>query len=79
MYQGKIVEQGNAKQLFISPKNNYTKALINSKPSLTQRLKKLPTVNDFIELTIQNEVYSAQERTEFHQKIPKKNGGLLNW
>ncbi len=69
MYQGKIVEQGEAKKVFLKPIHNYTKALINSKPSLTQRLKKLPTVNDFIELTIQNEVYSAEERTEFHQKI----------
>ncbi|RXP59474.1 ABC transporter ATP-binding protein [Lutibacter sp. HS1-25] len=72
MYQGKIVEQGNAKQLFISPKNNYTKALINSKPSLTQRLKKLPTVKDFIDQTIDNKVYTTEERTDFHQKIYSK-------
>jgi len=72
MYQGKIVEQGNAKQLFISPKNNYTKALINSKPSLTQRLKKLPTVKDFIDQTIDNKVYTAEERIDFHQKIYSK-------
>lgn len=69
MYQGKIVEQGKAEKVFLSPIHNYTKALINSKPSLTQRLKKLPTVKDFIEQTIQKEVYSAAERTKFHQKI----------
>lgn len=69
MYQGKIVEQGKVEKVFLTPIHNYTKALINSKPSLTQRLKKLPTVKDFIEQSIQNEVYSAEERTEFHQKI----------
>lgn len=69
MYQGKIVEQGKATQVFKTPKHNYTKALINSKPSLTQRIKKLPTVKDFIEQTIDDEVYTNEQRTIFHQKI----------
>ena len=69
MYQGKIVEQGEATQVFKSPKHNYTKALINSKPSLTQRIKKLPTVKDFIEQTIDDEVYTNEERAIFHEKI----------
>jgi peptide/nickel transport system ATP-binding protein len=72
MYQGKIVEQGNAAQLFKTPQNNYTKALINSKPSLTQRVKKLPTVKDFIENTIQTAIYTNEERRDFHQKIYSK-------
>jgi peptide/nickel transport system ATP-binding protein len=72
MYQGKIVEQGNATQLFKTPQNNYTKALINSKPSLTQRVKKLPTVKDFIENTIQTAIYTNEERRDFHQKIYSK-------
>jgi peptide/nickel transport system ATP-binding protein len=69
MYKGEIVEQGNAKQIFKSPKHNYTKALINSKPSLKERLKKLPTVKDFIEQTIEKEVYTEVERAAFHQKM----------
>ncbi len=69
MYQGKIVEQGEVQEVFKSPIHNYTKALINSKPSLTERLKKLPTVKDFIEQTIQKEVYTTEERTKFHQNI----------
>jgi len=69
MYQGNIVEQGTAKQIFLDPVHNYTKALINSKPSLEERLKKLPTVKDFIDQTIENEVYTGKERDEFHQHI----------
>ena len=69
MYQGKIVEQGPVKKVFVSPVHNYTKALINSKPSLKGRLKKLPTVKDFMEQTIQPEIYTTEERTAFHQKI----------
>lgn len=72
MYQGKVVEQGDAKQVFKSPKHNYTKALINSKPSLTKRVKKLPTVQDFIEQTIDDEVYTNEQRAVFHQKIYDK-------
>ncbi len=69
MYQGEIVEQGDVQQVFKSPNHNYTKALINSKPSLKERLKKLPTVKDFIGNTIQNEVYTKEERAAFHKKI----------
>lgn len=72
MYKGEIVEQGLVEQVFKKPINNYTKALINSKPNLNERLKKLPTVKDFMENNVQHEVYSAKERTEFHQKIYAK-------
>jgi peptide/nickel transport system ATP-binding protein len=72
MYQGKIVEQGNAKRLFKNPKHNYTKALINSKPRLGERLKKLPTVQDFINETEQPEIYTNKQREEFHNEIYSK-------
>jgi peptide/nickel transport system ATP-binding protein len=72
MYKGEIVEQGEVNQVFKIPKHQYTKALINSKPNLNERLKKLPTVSDFIENTVQSEVYSKKERDLFHQKIYTK-------
>jgi peptide/nickel transport system ATP-binding protein len=72
MYKGNIVEQGDALELFHNPKDNYTKALINSKPSEEFRLKKLPSVKDFMENTVENEIYSDEERTEFHKKIYSK-------
>jgi peptide/nickel transport system ATP-binding protein len=72
MYQGKIVEQGSVEQVFKSPIHNYTKALINSKPSLKERLIQLPTVQDFIEDTIQNEKYTQKMRADFHHKIYSK-------
>ena len=72
MYKGEIVEQGLAKTVFKSPQHNYTKALINSKPNLNERLKKLPTVQDFINEKIELEVYTNEERAEFHNKIYSK-------
>ncbi|HSQ46371.1 MAG TPA: ABC transporter ATP-binding protein, partial [Lutibacter sp.] len=69
MYQGEIVAQGNVAQVFKHPVHNYTKALINSKPNLKERLKKLPTVKDFIENTVAHEVYTTKQRSDFHDKI----------
>ena len=37
MYQGQIVEQGPVKSIFHTPKHDYTKALIGSRPSLDVR------------------------------------------
>ncbi|MBI9040817.1 ABC transporter ATP-binding protein [Lutibacter sp.] len=72
MYNGEIVEQGLVEQVFKNPMHNYTKALINSKPNLNERLKKLPTVKDFIENKVQKEVYTTEERNSFHEKIYAK-------
>lgn len=72
MYQGRIVEQGNVKQIFKNPTHDYTKALINSKPSLKERIKKLPTVQDFIEQNIDDAIYTTEQRAEFHKKIYSK-------
>lgn len=49
MYQGKIVEQGTVWNIFTNPKHPYTKGLLACRPRLDYRLKKLPTVSDFME------------------------------
>jgi peptide/nickel transport system ATP-binding protein len=72
MHRGELIEQGASKTVFKEPKENYTKALINSKPTLDKRYKVLPTVHDFIEGEVNREVYSNKERKAFHQKIYKK-------
>lgn len=48
MYKGKIVEEGEVKELFANPKHPYTKGLLACRPRLDIRLKKLPVVNDFM-------------------------------
>ena len=69
MYKGDIVEQGETKQIFESPENYYTKALIASKPSLSYRLKKLPTISDFMNGKTPSDYISANEREKRHQII----------
>ncbi|MDA9277388.1 ABC transporter ATP-binding protein [Polaribacter sp.] len=72
MYKGSIVEQGSTKEVFLNPQKNYTKALINSKPNLELRLHTLPTVTDFIDETVDNTVYTKEDRARFHEKIYQK-------
>lgn len=69
MYQGEIVEQGEVDQIFKHPQHSYTKALIASRPSLDFRLKRLPTIQDFLDDTINPEVVTQEDRTRFHEKL----------
>ncbi|MCG8309363.1 MAG: ABC transporter ATP-binding protein [Cytophagales bacterium] len=48
MYKGKIVEMGNVFQIFNNPQHPYTKGLLACRPRLDIKLRKLPTVNDFM-------------------------------
>jgi len=72
MYQGTIVEQGTAFEIFKTPSHDYTKALINSKPSLEKRLVQLPTVTDFLNQSIDTAVISKNERAIAHKKMYAK-------
>ncbi|MFN8276257.1 MAG: ABC transporter ATP-binding protein [Chitinophagales bacterium] len=48
MYKGKIVEQGPVLDIFRNPQHPYTRSLLACRPPLDVRLKKLPTVVDFM-------------------------------
>ncbi|MEO5569615.1 MAG: ABC transporter ATP-binding protein, partial [Bacteroidia bacterium] len=58
MYKGKIVEQNTVKNIFQNPQHPYTKGLLACRPPLGKRLKKLPTVLDFMK---ENEKDEAEE------------------
>jgi len=77
MYKGDIVEQGPAKELFQNPQHPYTKGLLACRPSPQRRLKKLPTVADFLnenkEVALQHQLeinsYTDAEIEERRQKL----------
>lgn len=69
MYKGEIVEQGQTAEIFHNPKQTYTKALIASRPSLDERLKRLPTVSDFLNNTIPTKIISKEERQQKLEKL----------
>ncbi|MBD0267408.1 MAG: ABC transporter ATP-binding protein [Cyanobacteria bacterium Co-bin8] len=50
MYQGKIVEAGPVWEIFSNPQHPYTKGLLACRPKPDQRLRRLPTVADFMEV-----------------------------
>ena len=69
MYKGEIVEQGESSQIFTHPQHTYTKALIASRPGLQERLKKLPTIQDFLHHSFIPQIYTTQERSKKHESI----------
>ncbi|MDJ0703974.1 MAG: ABC transporter ATP-binding protein [Leptolyngbyaceae cyanobacterium MO_188.B28] len=51
MYQGHIVEYGSVWEIFSNPQNPYTKGLLACRPRPDQKLRFLPTVSDFMEVS----------------------------
>ena len=72
MYKGKIVESGTSKAIFHHPEHDYTKALIHSRPSSTVRLKRLPTIQDYLEKQVRSDEISSVERKAHHKKLYEK-------
>ncbi|MFI1744819.1 ABC transporter ATP-binding protein [Thalassobellus sediminis] len=72
MYKGNIVEEGAVTNIFNKPQHNYTKALINSRPSLDTRLKTLPTIDDYLNNTVSNTIITPEERKQNHEKLYNK-------
>lgn len=51
MYKGHIVEKGNVLDIFTKPQHPYTKSLLACRPPLKFRMRQLPIVSDFMEVS----------------------------
>lgn len=71
MYQGKIVESGPVWQIFSNPQHPYTKGLLTCRPRLDRRLRRLPTVADFMQVTTSptGEVIIQERETDVTQAL----------
>lgn len=76
LFKGKIVEEGNVKDLFKNPQHPYTQGLLACRPSLDRRWEILPTVKDFLTAHENNQdpfisfhEISTEERQNVHQKL----------
>ena len=76
MYKGDIVEENSVRNIFLNPKNPYTKQLIACRPSMSQRLKTLPQVSDFaghddqnVQDIIHKLTVKPEERKTAHEKL----------
>jgi peptide/nickel transport system ATP-binding protein len=70
LYRGDVVEKGQAREVFLSPSNSYTKGLVACRPSGKLRQFPLPTVSDFIEgHTPEVHIETAEERLIRHNAL----------
>ena len=72
MYKGKLLEVAPTAELFESPKNDYTEALLASRPDLHQRLKRLPTVSELTANNYEPQQITPQERAAAHKEMYTK-------
>ncbi len=85
MYKGKIVEQGNALDIFTDPKHPYTKGLLACRPPLDYRMSRLPIVSDFMDVefgedgerTITEKVASLKEVIDSVKTKPSETEARL--
>lgn len=74
LYRGNVVEHGHIYDIFKKPQHPYTQGLLACRPSLTERLRRLPTVDDFMQRQ-QNQNFvdslqvTAEERKTFHLQL----------
>ena len=88
MLNGSIVEQGKIEDIFYHPQHPYTKGLLACRPPLDKRLKVLPVISDFMEITdsgdivekphsfdaiIKQAIVSEKERTEHLKTIYRRD------
>lgn len=75
MYEGQIVEQGRAQDVFSAPRHPYTRGLLSCRPPTWLRLKRLPTIPDFVDqepnasIIGPGNIVSATERALNHERI----------
>ena len=69
MYRGEIVESGKTSSVFKNPTHNYTKALIGARPNMGVRLKRLPTIKDFMDKTPEYQILTSSQREQHHKHI----------
>lgn len=64
MYKGKVVEEGKTDAVFRSPAHPYTAGLLNCRPPVNKRLKRLPTISEFMEPGIKPLTFPEEETAE---------------
>ncbi|TAF66525.1 MAG: ABC transporter ATP-binding protein [Cytophagales bacterium] len=69
MYQGRIMEKDDVMNIFDNPQHPYTKGLLACRPRLDWKLRVLPIVDDFMEITEDGEIKEKQD----HKKMSLGN------
>lgn len=72
MYKGRVVEEGDADQIFRHPKHPYTKGLLACRPSSNQSKGRLPELEDFI-----NNSPGKKESENYAKAIVRDSNSIL--
>jgi peptide/nickel transport system ATP-binding protein len=62
MYRGEMVERGSVLDIFSNPQHPYTKSLLACRPRLETQYRRLPTVDDFMEVVTEDGRVEIRER-----------------
>lgn len=78
MRAGEIVERGSSEEIFQEPKHLYTKALLNARPPIDKKLRRLPELNDNFEKrkSISDAVQSSNKDKDGKSRIFGQNSIL---
>jgi peptide/nickel transport system ATP-binding protein len=72
MYRGKIVEQGNTRDLFEKPSHPYVKGLLACRPTLETQFQTLPTVDDFLQTEVAGDgSYTLTEHPDMKERLTR--------
>ena len=69
MFRGDVKESGNVSDIFLSPEDDYTRALLAARPQMDQRLKLLPTVESISNGTYKPQKISLTQRAQTHKAL----------
>ena len=82
MFNGKVVEQGTVVEIFENAQHPYTKGLLACRPRLDTQFKRLPTVADYMDVTVEDGVEKIIEKelddARFQELISTGRGRLLH-
>ena len=70
MFKGKLVEYGSVTDIFSAPQHPYTRGLLSCRPRLDSKFKRLPTVEDYMDIaTSADGEISVVEKTLDTQRL----------
>lgn len=79
MYRGKIVEQGNTRDLFEKPSHPYVKGLLACRPTLETQYQTLPTVDDFLQTEVAEDgSYTLSEHPDAKERLTRHTQKVKN-
>lgn len=79
MYKGEIVEHGSIEGIFSNPQHPYTQGLLACRPQLSQRLRRLPTISDFMDPESTPQVKESNAEQGDEPEVLLKVDKLKTW